>query len=100
MARTKKATEKTPKATFTKFRTSTNWVDGTVGNLKFQAKLFDEGSMYGINEGRVSKLYIYNNNSKYFVTYDRGWEIEPTEETKPYFDAVMELLENSPKRFA
>jgi hypothetical protein len=91
--------ENSKKAVFTKFPKKTNWCDGKVGNLNFQAKLFDTGSDYGINGGRVSKLAIWNKDGTYLVNYDRGWDIEPTEAIKPYYDAVMALLENAPKRF-
>lgn len=96
------------KAEFTKFNTESNWVDGVVGKYKFQAKLFDEGSSYGINDGRVSKLSIWDEEvrqreSNFFnaciINYDRGWDIEPTSQNEEYYKAVMDLLENSPKRF-
>lgn len=96
------------KAEFTSFSKDSNWVDGVVGEYKFQAKLFDEGSEYGINGGRVSKLSIRKKRtmqeksdflSDCIVNYDRGWDIEPKEEYTECYNAVMELLENSPKRF-
>jgi len=87
------------KAEFTKFSKKDNWVKGIVGDYKFEAKLFDEPSMYGINDGRVSKLSITDKQNNWVINYDRGWDIEVTKKTKPYFDAVMELLEKSPKRF-
>lgn len=41
-------------------------------------KAYDEGSVYGINEGRISKLTIQI-DGKTVVAYDRGWDIEPDE---------------------
>jgi hypothetical protein len=79
------------------------WVNGTIDKFNFQAKVYDEGSKYGINNGRVSKLAIWNEEIRQekqnfldacIVNYDRGWDIEPTEEYKPHLGAVMELLEN------
>jgi hypothetical protein len=97
------------KAEFTKFHIGDNWVKVIVGNYTFSAKLFDEGSVFGINEGRVSKLMIWDEQIRYekldifeaaIVNYDRGWDIKPeTEEQIAIFDAVMDLLENSPKIF-
>ena len=93
---------------FTKFESGTNWCDGKIGKYNFQAKLFDTGSTFGINDGRVSKLAIWDEKIRqekqnFFagcvVNYDRGWDIKPKKDIKPYFDAVMELLENAPKRF-
>lgn len=46
-----------------------NWVEGYADNTFFQAKLYDEPSVHGIDGGRVSKLYITDG-----VNYDRGWE--------------------------
>lgn len=95
-------------AKFTEFTNKTNWVEGTVGPFNFQAKLFYEGSVFGIKEGRVSKLGIWDEKIRQekmdffkscIVNYDRGWDIEPKKDNVQYFDAVMELLENSPKRF-
>ncbi|WP_297419750.1 hypothetical protein [Clostridium sp.] len=87
------------KAKFTKFDSTTNWVSGVVEDYKFEAKLFDEGSVFGIDEGRVSKLSILDNKNVWLVNYDRGWDIEPKEDFKEIYNTVMELLENSPKRF-
>lgn len=91
-------------AKFTKFPLDSNWCNGIVEDSNntfiFESKLFDDGSTFGINNGRVSKLHISKNNrGRCIVNYDRGWDVEPTEENRKYFNAVMELLENAPKRF-
>ncbi len=95
-------------AIFTKFESGTNWCDGKVGKYNFQAKLFDVGSEFGIEGGRVSKLSIWDEEVRIekqnflescIVNYDRGWDIQPRPEIKTYFDSVMSLLENAPKRF-
>jgi|ERR1035437_3857317 hypothetical protein len=106
------------KANFTTFNDSSNWVSGKCGQYNFEAKLFDIGSPFGINKGKVSKfsmtdasipctvsfetaedivLNLFNKNI--VVDYDRGWNKKPTKEVKSYFDAIMNLLEKSPKRF-
>jgi len=97
------------KAEFTKFHTGDNWVKGIVGDYTFSAKLFDEGSVFGINDGRVSKLMIWDEDIRQkeqnifkgcIVNYDRGWDIEPvTDEQAEIFNTVLDLLENSPKLF-
>ena len=101
-------TEPTLKAEFTKFDNSSNWVDGVVGPYHFQAKLFDNPSRFGIKNGRVSKLSIWDQkvreNKRDFLkacvmNYDRGWDKKPNKKVAPYFDAVMKLLEAAPKRF-
>jgi hypothetical protein len=95
------------KIEFTEFTKGENWVSGVVnyGEYVFESKLFDEGSVFGIDGSRVSKLSIRKGNSKGFfdfsnciVNYDRGWDIEPkTDEENDVFEAVLEFLENAPK---
>ena len=54
------------------------WKDGEVEwngkKYRYEAKVFDFGSMWGIGKGRVSKLWILDNETrKTLWTYDRGW---------------------------
>ena len=56
-------------------------------NFRYEAKVFDYPSQFGIDGGRVSKLYIYftagdgNMNCDLpVVIYDRGWELKPRTE--------------------
>ena len=60
------------------------WREGAlkVKNTSFRywAKVYDEGSEYGIDGGRVSKLMI-KQNDKIVCNYDRGWDVEPTDAT-------------------
>ena len=52
------------------------WLEGNIGRFSFQAKVFDRGSRFGINQGRVSKLSVWDGNCE-IIGYDRGWGIEP-----------------------
>ena len=98
------------KAEFTQFNNKDTWVKGTVGGYNFEAKLYDNVSKFGINNGRVSKLAIWdedyreeyeNFDEACVVVYERGWELEPFDDDDiECYNAVMELLENSPKRFS
>lgn len=70
--------------------------DGCV--FRWEAKVYDIGSRYGINGGRVSKLWIAElppGEVRYWqevACYDRGWLTCPlTPEAKAF---VEELLEN------
>jgi hypothetical protein len=74
------------------------WVDGVIYGYRFQAKVYDAGSKCGINNGRVSKLWIFNEeNCRTIVNYDRGWDAEPTDdEQKEVLQALLEHLENMP----
>ena len=44
----------------------------------YNVKSYDEGSEFGINGGRISKLWIKIDN-KVVVNYDRGWDVKPDE---------------------
>lgn len=98
------------KVKFTKFDNTDNWVKGKCGKYNFEAKLYDEVSCYGIDDGRVSKLSIWDEKVRKrkdcrgfidacVVNYDRGWDIEPNDDVVEIYAAIMETLESSPKRF-
>ena len=64
------------------------WHEGTIGIpmqdggykiAHYWVKSFDEGSEWGINGGRISKLMI-KINGVVTANYDRGWDIEPDED--------------------
>ena len=68
------------------------WKEAIIENkgkeYKVTFKQFEEDSVFGINGGRISKLTI-NKGKEKVANYDRGWDIEPTDEdTKE----VLELL--------
>jgi hypothetical protein len=42
----------------------------------FHAKVFDIGSDYGIDNGRISRLLVQR-NGRTVMEYDRGWEQKP-----------------------
>lgn len=90
-------------ARFTDFTKGTNWCSGVCGRYQFEAKLFDEGSCFGINNGRVSKLHIWPKGGYMFapgtINYDRGWDIKPNCKNRIVYNAIMDLLENAPRRF-
>lgn len=57
------------------------WEQGTLNvenqAISYSAKIFEEPSRYGINQGKISKLTLRNDN-KIIANYDRGWDIAPT----------------------
>lgn len=72
------------------------WVTGNVGAYEFQAKVFSEGSIYGINDGRVLKLYLKKQQQPVAV-YDRKWEKLPTDKTdEACFSHLLSSLEQLP----
>lgn len=56
------------------------WSEGTLDGYRFQVKHYDEGSEFGINGGRISKLWVGKDGLTAF-NYDRGWDMEPETET-------------------
>lgn len=75
------------------------WVNGAIDGFRFHAKVYDTGSRFGINNGRVSKLEIRDRKTgggtyERIVNYDRGWEIEPADgKHKELFETVLSYLE-------
>jgi hypothetical protein len=73
-------------------------------NYTFQAKIYDEGSKFGINKGRISKLMIWKNehgrgnfNKNIIANYDRGWDIQPKNEMdKEALQRILLGLEDMP----
>ena len=64
------------------------WVEGNIvvqnedyqwlSGYSFSAKVYDTPSRYGINNGRISKLYVRDVSTiTEVIGYDRGWYCEP-----------------------
>ena len=70
------------------------WVSGKCGDYTYEAKVYDNGSKFGINNGRVSKMTMYDKNDNWVMNYDRGWDIEPDEDVVDCYANIMEVLEN------
>lgn len=60
------------------------WKQGSIGilngkgeftSVRYCAKVYDEPSNFGINEGRISKLEL-RQNGKIVYNYDRGLDID------------------------
>jgi hypothetical protein len=71
---------------FVKEDSDTHWKTYRIGMLTVQAKVFAQSSQFGVDNGRVSKISIYDDGQRrvsgFFeacaVHYDRGWDIKPT----------------------
>ena len=93
------------------------WVEGTLeetlpdrsyvkDSYGFQAKVYNEGSKFGINQGRVSKLAVWKNDPEHkgfyretIANYDRGWDVQPTDEAaKEVLQRIVDGLEETPKQ--
>ena len=72
------------------------WTEGRIEvrgiTFHYWVKVYDEGSVYGINGGRISKLTIRNEKTGADVAnYDRGWDIKPkTQSAQKVVDTLLE----------
>lgn len=65
------------------------WTTGRLNGYDYQVKNYSEGSVYGINEGRISKLHI-SKDGLTIVNFDRGWDIEPVDaEVRAVYEALL-----------
>jgi hypothetical protein len=81
-------------------RKENNWVFGSCGRYKFEAKVYGTGSQYGINGGRVSKISVWhtqNGKKTEILSYDRGWDKKPqTDEHRELVQALIAHPEQIP----
>ena len=79
--------------------------EGMIEGYHFQAAVYDEPSVYGIDEGRISKLMVWDETKRQcrrgysrtiLMNYDRGWDIEPKAQHKSLIDELISYLENLP----
>lgn len=68
------------------------WEHGSYKNYTFEAKVYEQGSQFGINQGRISKLQI-KDDDKVVAHYDRGWDIRPKLEHKNDVKEIIDVLE-------
>jgi len=82
------------------------WITCYVAGRWVQAKVFSEGSTYGINNGRVSKLSISKNNKRdagkpfhpqMDYNYDRGLEFDNLPDGM--LDKIVQELEALPTSY-
>ena len=59
-------------------RTDGNWTFGHIGGFDFKVKHYAQPSAFGIDEGRISKLWMGSRISyRAIAAYDRGWDVLP-----------------------
>lgn len=56
---------------------------------EFSVKKFAEGSKYGIDGGKISKLFIKDNQNNILACYDRGWDVKPGTKAKEIFEKIL-----------
>lgn len=82
-------------------RVESGWITASIAGLWCQAKVYDEGSSYGINGGRISKLTICTsllwNPDAVVFHYDRGDDVNNIDAKSLKF--ILRELEALPKVF-
>ena len=68
--------------------TQGNWYSGYEDGYEIEAKMFEEPSEFGIDGGRISKLWIRGNGE--LLNYDRGWDTpEPWSDRDDYSEELL-----------
>lgn len=75
------------------FHKGNNWFEGTIDSYKVYAKVYPNPSEYGIDNGRISKLSIFDKDNNTIANYDRGWDVIPKEEHKDVYEKTVGTLE-------
>lgn len=85
-------------------REKSGWISGVISGRFFEAKVYNEPSTFGINNGRTSKLSIgkssmRNKNENYFeqldYNYDRGLDFSTIDDK--LLTKIVNWLENLPQ---
>lgn len=66
------------------------WKEGIIDGYRYQVKVYDEGSEFGINGGRISKLWMQK-DGKEAAYYDRGWDIRPNAKAKATYEKLLAM---------
>lgn len=65
------------------------WSQATENGYEYWAKHYENGSEFGIDGGRISKLQI-SRDGQTVASYERGWDIEPkTAEDKAFLAKLV-----------
>ena len=67
------------------------WTRGKLNGFEYEIKHFDEGSIYGINEGRISKLWMRDERGNCVANYDRGWDRRPTRAARKTYEQLLKM---------
>ncbi|MBR1566454.1 MAG: hypothetical protein IJ649_06795 [Oscillospiraceae bacterium] len=75
-----------------------NWLAGTVDGLPYAVKVCDRQSEYGIDGGRIIKLYLFSGKGpeREITTYERGWAKYPSRRHESSVDALIAYCEALP----
>ena len=70
-----------------------NWTFGHIGPFRFEIKRFEEPSVFGIDGGCISKLWLtWKDSYGTVAAFDRGWDKLPGfEEAQDAIDTLCTL---------
>ena len=66
------------------------WKIGTIYVYEYQVKCYEVGSQFGINGGRISKLFM-RKDDEIVVSYDREWDIYPEAADLPAYEKLLAM---------
>ena len=73
------------------------WKEGSIkvysSIFHYWMKVYDEGSQYGIEGGKISKLML-KRDGKTVCNYDRDWDIKPVDEETQLAYEILVHTEN------
>lgn len=73
------------------------WKEGSIkvsdSIFHYWIKVFEEGSEFGIKDGKISKLML-KRDGKVVCNYDRGWDIKPVDTDTEYALAILLKSDN------
>ena len=72
------------------------WLIGTVDEYPFEAKVCDVLSDFGIDHGRVIKLYACKGRGQEIFAFERGWNKYPKGTHKGLCRALVRFCESLP----
>lgn len=73
------------------------WCYGEMDGYQYEAKVYGNPSAFGINNGRISKLYIYGQDAEILACYERGWSGEVDAPPENLKDTVKKIVERYAK---
>jgi hypothetical protein len=70
------------------------WTEGNINGYKYWVKYYENGSEFGIDEGRISKLTIRKaGTTRDLCNFDRGWDIQVPEEAQMLYESILAYFE-------
>lgn len=69
-----------------------NWIFGNIDKYRFEAEYTNQPSSMGINDGRISKLFLFDNKTL-IASYERGYDEEIDKSIIKTWNKLIEYLE-------